>query len=213
MPKPILTFEAYDDFLACAGKLLSLSYISQIPSFPLHSSLPFSFLFLSFSLSLPLPSLTPPSYPLAIESEEEKVNQLRFLVSQIPIENQELLHKTLLFIIEVSKYSEENQMHLANLATMFGPTFLRKKEQERAALLQDLQSVIAVTLTMLSYPMFEVGISLSLSLSLSLFSLTLSLCPFSPSPRLLTSFILPFSRTGPTTRTVTLPVSKTTPTP
>jgi len=109
MPKPILTFEAYDDFLAVA----------------------------------------------ALESDEEKIIRLRFLISQLPIENQELLHKTIIFITEVSKYSEENQMHLANLATMFGPTFLRKKEQERAALLHDLQDVIAVTHTMLMHNMFE----------------------------------------------------------
>jgi len=109
MPKPILTYESYDDFLAVS----------------------------------------------AMENEEEKVKRLRYLISQLPMENQELLHKIIIFILEVSKYADENQMHLANLATMFGPTFLRKKEQERAALLQDLQDVIAVTHTMLTNNMFE----------------------------------------------------------
>eukprot|EP00009_Paramoeba_aestuarina_P016891 CAMPEP_0201523970 /NCGR_PEP_ID=MMETSP0161_2-20130828/21032_1 /ASSEMBLY_ACC=CAM_ASM_000251 /TAXON_ID=180227 /ORGANISM="Neoparamoeba aestuarina, Strain SoJaBio B1-5/56/2" /LENGTH=263 /DNA_ID=CAMNT_0047923213 /DNA_START=133 /DNA_END=921 /DNA_ORIENTATION=+ len=109
MEKPILTFEAYDDFLQTNR----------------------------------------------IKEESEKVAKVRSLVAALPIENQELLHKIIIFILEVSKFSEENQMPLQNLAMMFGPTFLRKKDQDRAELLKDLNDVIAVTNVMLLHPMFE----------------------------------------------------------
>jgi hypothetical protein len=94
--------------------------------------------------------------PIAIANEEEKVVRLRCLIANLPIENQELLHKMLIFLAEVSKYSDENQMHVGNLATMFAPTFLRKKDQDRAELLLHLQDVISVTHTMILHNMFEV---------------------------------------------------------
>mmetsp|Transcript_32601 Transcript_32601/g.44759 ORF Transcript_32601/g.44759 Transcript_32601/m.44759 type:complete len:304 (-) Transcript_32601:243-1154(-) len=108
MPKPVLTFEAYSQFLETASM-----------------------------------------------EDEQKVPRLRDLIAQIPMENQELFHKIVVFVREVGKYAKENQMDLNNLATMFGPIFLRKKDQDRAELLHDLQDVISVTHTMLNFDMFE----------------------------------------------------------
>lgn len=110
MPTPVMTFELYDDIIACTK----------------------------------------------IAEEEKKLERLREIIKQLPMENQEILHKILVFVREVSQYSDENQMTIQNLATMFGPTLLRKKEQDRAELLNDLQDVIAITHVMLANKIFEV---------------------------------------------------------
>eukprot|EP00008_Paramoeba_atlantica_P008988 CAMPEP_0201476076 /NCGR_PEP_ID=MMETSP0151_2-20130828/1371_1 /ASSEMBLY_ACC=CAM_ASM_000257 /TAXON_ID=200890 /ORGANISM="Paramoeba atlantica, Strain 621/1 / CCAP 1560/9" /LENGTH=342 /DNA_ID=CAMNT_0047856355 /DNA_START=89 /DNA_END=1114 /DNA_ORIENTATION=- len=99
-------------------------------------------------MSIPLLTFEKYDSFLALAGEEDenvKVDKLRGLIEQLPLTNQEILHKLFVLIREVGESSEINKMTSTNLATMFAPIWFKKKDQERAAFLLDLDDLIEIT--------------------------------------------------------------------
>jgi len=85
---------------------------------------------------LPNPLLTYERYDtfvqIAKEKEENKKKQLITVLGLLPPTNRNTLKLLLEFLHEVSKKSDINKMTALNLATVFGPTFLRAHEETLA---------------------------------------------------------------------------------
>eukprot|EP00010_Vexillifera_abyssalis_P001232 CAMPEP_0201552642 /NCGR_PEP_ID=MMETSP0173_2-20130828/16833_1 /ASSEMBLY_ACC=CAM_ASM_000268 /TAXON_ID=218659 /ORGANISM="Vexillifera sp., Strain DIVA3 564/2" /LENGTH=447 /DNA_ID=CAMNT_0047963153 /DNA_START=56 /DNA_END=1395 /DNA_ORIENTATION=+ len=84
-----------------------------------------------------------------IQDVGARVERIRDLVEELPIPNQEILHRLLVFIVHVSEHAEENNMHKGNLSTMFGPQLLRRAQPDPQQMMQDMQSVFLVLHTMI----------------------------------------------------------------
>lgn len=77
----------------------------------------------------------------------ERIEPLRQLLDQLPLANQEILHRLVVFINRVAQHSENNKMDTPNLATMFGPNILRQHNQDPTDMLRDMQAIRLVMLT------------------------------------------------------------------
>ncbi|KYQ96710.1 RhoGAP domain-containing protein [Tieghemostelium lacteum] len=63
-----------------------------------------------------------------LQTDQEKTEQLKQLLKQIPLPNQTLIQELSKFLIKVTEYSSKNMMHSYNLGLMFGPNVMRPPE-------------------------------------------------------------------------------------
>eukprot|EP01103_Thecamoeba_quadrilineata_P016172 TRINITY_DN5337_c0_g1_i1.p1 TRINITY_DN5337_c0_g1~~TRINITY_DN5337_c0_g1_i1.p1 ORF type:complete len:615 (+),score=124.31 TRINITY_DN5337_c0_g1_i1:112-1956(+) len=80
---------------------------------------------------------------------KEKVTVIKGLVESMPTPNQELFHKMIVFLVKVTRQADQNKMSTTNIATMFGPIFLRFREisaQDMIKKLGPMNDVIVATL-------------------------------------------------------------------
>ncbi|CAF1584880.1 unnamed protein product, partial [Didymodactylos carnosus] len=83
-----------------------------------------------FFRELPEPLFTTQLYPLflrAIQMNDPDNQRLSLLenISNLPQTNRRILYRLLDHLILVSRNSQQNMMHLENLAVVFGPTLMR----------------------------------------------------------------------------------------
>jgi len=87
-----------------------------------------------FLREFPVPLLTFDSYDdfldvVSMRDQNEKMNKLSSIIGSLPSSNKEILKVLLPFLGRVSQHSKQNMMTSQNLAIVFGPSFLRPKEE------------------------------------------------------------------------------------
>jgi small GTP-binding protein len=93
---------------------------------------------------LPAPLLTYSLYPHWIQSQtkddpESRLSELSRLITQLPDHNRNSLKVLAKYLREVHDDSSVNKMHASNLSVVFGPTLIRERESNPAALLKDMK--------------------------------------------------------------------------
>lgn len=82
--------------------------------------------------------------------ENVRIDKLREFVQSLSVPQQELLHKTLVFLHKVAAKSKINKMDVNNLATMFAPIMFSPKTQAPEEILRDHQKLKDVTLLLIT---------------------------------------------------------------
>eukprot|EP00029_Vermamoeba_vermiformis_P006865 TRINITY_DN2812_c0_g1_i1.p1 TRINITY_DN2812_c0_g1~~TRINITY_DN2812_c0_g1_i1.p1 ORF type:complete len:720 (-),score=193.11 TRINITY_DN2812_c0_g1_i1:80-2239(-) len=105
---------------------------------------------------LPAPLLTYSLYPHWIQSQtkedqESRLGELARLIAQLPEHNRNSLRVLMKYLREVHDDSSVNKMHASNLSVVFGPTLIRERESNPAALLKDMKFQYGVIKDFIDY--------------------------------------------------------------
>ncbi|XP_063540980.1 uncharacterized protein LOC134749906 isoform X2 [Cydia strobilella] len=95
----------------------------------------------------------------SIKPREAKIKEFRDIVNSLPPCNRDTLKYLLEHLLRVTKYSERNRMHTANLAIVFGPTLLWAPAEQAHNIAIDCiqQNNVVDTLLTEFYEIFEEG--------------------------------------------------------
>ena len=112
----------------------------ELEQFSFSSPILIAQLLKTYFRKLPEPILTYELYDKFIDSQsisdkEERLRVLRSLCDSLPDINHALLESFLLFLARIAKRKEKNKMSEANLAIIFAPSFLVKKDETPAIML------------------------------------------------------------------------------
>ena len=92
------------------------------------------------------------------EDRNQKINNLKNLVSRLPKSNYDCLKQLIKHLNEVATFKEENRMHESNLGVVFGPTLMRPKEETVASIFNIKHQNILVENLIIEYvAIFEGG--------------------------------------------------------
>lgn len=152
LPDPLIPFDLYDFFITVEGKGFSSLSISL---FKLNTLL-----------------LTPPTFTEKdVKEYSERCGHLRTLLKLIPQSNQDTLLAIVTLMVKITKHRPLNMMGPENLAIVFGPGFMRKKEDTISQLMHDSPIIIFVVTTLIvqfEFLFFVRIIRPSMSLNLSI---------------------------------------------
>ncbi len=88
----------------------------------------------------------------SIENEKKRLKNLRSLCDALPDENHALLETFFLFLHRVCSFSDRNLMSFSNIAIIFAPSFLKKKNETPQSMLREQSAVENILVDILKNP-------------------------------------------------------------
>lgn len=87
-----------------------------------------------------------------IVNEKERLRALRSLCDTLPDENHALLETFFLFLHRVCSFSSQNLMSFSNIAIIFAPSFLKRKNETPQSMLREQTTVENILVDILKHP-------------------------------------------------------------
>lgn len=122
MPDPLLTFALYDRFISAIGNILLFLY---------H---------LSFDVSETETFSIWGCFRTAQQTEDLRIAELKQVLTQLPEKNRNTLQYISHFLTKIRSHSEVNLMSSNNLAIVFSPNILAKKDASMLDAMMDSKS-------------------------------------------------------------------------